>query len=146
MSNDLDTIRTLYRALREPVSDVDSMDSEEIRAYLLSEGHDLTKLHSALAKRVKELEGRLRLQKAASDYRSVAGRMAKIAVRLADAAEDTKELVLERLSRLQSREPGLAAAMFRKFEEADEVDFKALYEDLIRLDELSDDEDEAGRS
>jgi len=33
------------------------MDSEEIRAYLLSEGHDLTKLHSALSKRVKELEG-----------------------------------------------------------------------------------------
>jgi hypothetical protein len=144
MSNDYDTIRTLYRALLEPVSDVDSMSPEEIRVYLLSEGHDPASLHAALAKRVKELAGRVRLQRAAADYRSVATRMANVAVRLADAAGDRKELVLEKLSRLNSREPGLAAAMFRKFEEADEVDFKALYEDLIRLDELSDDEEDAG--
>ena len=144
MSNDHDTIRTLYRALREPVSEVDYMGPEEIRAYLLSEGHDLSKLHSALAKRVKELEGRLRLQKAASDYKSVAVKMAKVAVRIAAAAGETKELVMERLSRLQSHEPGLAVAMFRKFEEADEVDFKALYEDLIRLDELSGHEKDDG--
>lgn len=144
MSNDHDAIRTLYRALREPVSEIDSMGPEEIRAYLLSEGHDLSKLHAALAQRVKQVEGRLRLQKASSDYKSVAAKMAKVAVRIAAAAGDTKELVLERLSRLQSREPGLATAMFRKFEEADDVDFKALYEDLIRLDELSGNEEDDG--
>jgi len=67
MNNDHDTIRTLYRALREPVSEIDSMNPEEIRAYLLSEGHDLSKLHAALSQRVKEIEGRLRLQRAGSD-------------------------------------------------------------------------------
>jgi len=144
MSKDHDTIRTLYRALREPVSEVDSLSPEEIRAYLLSEGHDLSKLHAALAQRVKGIEGRLRIQRAGIDYKRVAAKMAKVAVRIASAAGDTKELVLERLSRLQAREPDLAAAMFRKFEEADEVDFKALYEDMIRLDELSGNEEDDG--
>lgn len=140
MNNERDAIRMLYRALREPVSEVDTMGSEEIRAYLVAEGHDLTKLHTALAQRVKDVEGRLRLQKASSDYKAAAIEMSKVGTRIAAAVGDTKEAVLARLTRLQAREPGLAAAMFRKFEQADEIDYKALYEDLVRLDLLSGNE------
>lgn len=140
MSNEKDTIQTLYRALLEPVTEVDSMSPEEVRAYLLTEGLDPVKLHAALTQRVREIEGRLRLQKASSDYKAVALQMAKVGDRIAAAVGDTREAVIQRLTSIQAREPALAAAMFRKFEQADDVDFKALYEDLLRLDALGGDD------
>lgn len=140
MSNEKDTIQTLYRALLEPVSEVDSMSSEEVRAYLLAEGLDPAKLRAALTQRLKEVEGRLRLQKASADYKAVALQMAKVGTRIAAAVGDTKEAVIQRLTSLQARQPAMAAAMFRKFEQADDVDFKALYEDLLRLDAMGGDD------
>ncbi len=138
LSEDRDTIRALYRALKEPEFDVDSMNADEVRAFLVSEGFDPAKLHAALASRVKQIEGRLRLQRAGAEYKSVAHHLAKLGSRIASTVGDTKEEVLRRLENLQSQQPELAAAMFRKFEQADEVDFQALCEDLMRLDALGD--------
>lgn len=138
LSDDRNAIQALYRALKEPEHDVDTMSAEEVRAFLVSEGFDPARLHASLASRVKQVEGRLRLQRAGAEYKSVANRLAKIGTRIASTVGDTKEEVLRRLENLQLRQPELAAAMFRKFEQADEVDFQALCEDLMRLDVLGD--------
>lgn len=140
MSDEKETVQTLFRALCEPTGDVNGMTPDEVREYLLREGFDIAKLHAKLSERLREVEGRLRLQRASADYKIVASQMAKVGTRIADAVGGTKEAVLQKLSRLQTREPALAAAMFRKFEQADDVDFKALYEDLLRLDALGGDE------
>lgn len=135
--SDKQAIQSVYRALREPVADVDTMDTNEVRAFLVEEGIDPAKLRASLSQRVKEVEGRLRLQRAGTQYRSTAQILGKMGASLASAVGDTKEAVMKRLEGLQARQPELAAAMFRKFEQADETDFKAIYEDLLRLDALN---------
>ena len=51
-------LRSLAKALNDPISEVESMSDEQVRAYLAQNGHDTADLRDALADRIAKMRAR----------------------------------------------------------------------------------------
>lgn len=132
-------LRSLAMALQQPLDEVDSMTPEQIRVHLSEQGYDIGRINELFSDRLKQIEGKTRLARAATLRKNVANQVSRVGQHLEHVGSKRDE-VLRRLQAMQAEQPRLAAAMFRKFEAADEADFESLYQDLLRLDVMDDDE------
>lgn len=121
----------LYRALAEPITEVDSMRPKDVALYLEANGFDRKKMWSALATRISEVQ----IKANARTNEDLAKRFNTFGASLAAAVGESRRQVSLRFKGVLLASPQRAAKIVADLESADESAMKELYEELKRLGE-----------
>lgn len=136
--NASDILKSMNSFLLGPEEDVAFLPAEQIQGCLKSEGIDPVPLVNQVRQRIAKLraarelaEARVKRLRYEDNFKPVASGNSTLSL---------KEKIGELIEMLKPSNPELAAVYYRKFEESAEDDLESLFEDLILLKNMEEED------